>query len=77
MASSQSFSMIPTADFALARAGAAGEQRGAGEDDGEAGTRLAFLWPHRLELVDHVLQEQQRSVVHPGQPGTETAGEAP
>ena len=30
---------------------------------------------HRLELVGHVLQEEQRSVVHARKPGAKAAGE--
>ena len=37
---------------------------------------LVLRRPHRLPLVPHVLQEQQRAVVHARQPGTETAVEA-
>ncbi len=54
----------PAADFAFAAARAAGEQRRAVENDGDAraGFVAVALLP-RLELGDHVDQKQQRAVV--------------
>ena len=46
----------PPADLRLARAGGAGEERGAVEHDRQ--TRAAIL--HSLHLRDHVLEEQER-----------------
>ena len=37
---------------------------------------LALVRLHRLELADHVLEEEQRAVVHARQAGAETATEA-
>ena len=66
----------PLADVALARARAAGEERRAAEDDGQARAVLVLRRAHGLELVDHVLQEEQRAVVDARQPGAEAAVEA-
>src|SRR5437867_3704774 len=38
---------------------------------------LVLGWTYGLELVDHVLQEQQRPVVHTRESGTKAAGKAP
>ena len=63
----------PLADVALARARAAGKEGRAAEDDGEPRAVLVFRRPHGFSLVPHVLQEEQRAVVHARQPGAEAA----
>ena len=69
MASSQSFSMIQRRISLSPRAGVAGEKRRAVEDDADAAATVL----HRLHLGDHVLEEQERAVVDPGQAGPEAA----
>ena len=66
----------PLANVALSRSCPAGKERRAAEDDGEPGSVLVFRRPHEFELIDHVLQKEQRAVVHARQPGAEAAVEA-
>jgi hypothetical protein len=66
----------PLADVALTRARTAGKERRAAEDDRETRAVLVLRRAHGLRLVDHVLQEEQRAIIHPRQPGPETAFEA-
>src|SRR5690606_38482526 len=63
----------PPADLALARARAAREHGRAGEDDRKPRALLVLLRLHVLALAPHVLQEQQRAVVHTRQAGAEPA----
>src|SRR5207245_7878552 len=65
----------PLANVALARTRAAGEQRGAAEDDRQTGTVLVLRRTHGLELADHELEEEQRAIVHARQPSAEAAAE--
>ena len=66
----------PFADVALARAGAAGEQRRTVEDDGQARAVFAGFGVHRLHLAEHVLQEQQCAVVDPRRARAKAADKA-
>ena len=61
------------ADFALARAGAAGEQRRAVQDDAEAAAADPC---RRAHLGDEMQQKQQRAVADARQAGAEAAVEA-
>ena len=76
IASSQSFSMIQRR-ISLSPEPAppvkSGEPR---EDDRESRAVLLLGRSHRLELVDHVLEKEERAVVDPGQPGPEPPVEA-
>src|ERR1041385_3930344 len=66
----------PAADLALARARAAREHRRAREHDREPRALLVLLRLHVLALAPHVLQEQQRAIVHAWEARAETAVEA-
>ena len=57
----------PAADLGLARAGIPGEQRRAVENNADAAAAIL----RRAHLRDHVLEEQQRAVIHPRQPSPE------
>ena len=62
----------PAADLRFARASAAVEQRRAGQHD----TNTATAQLKRFALGQQVHQEQQRTIAHARQTGTEASGEA-
>src|SRR5262249_198187 len=66
----------PLADVALAGASATGKERRAAENNGQARAMLVLVGQHGLELADHMLQEEQRAVVHTRQPGAEATSKA-
>ncbi len=59
----------PAADLRFARAGVAGEERRAIEDDADAAAAFAG----RAHLGQHVLEKEERAVIHARQPGAEPA----
>src|SRR5207244_7800680 len=59
----------PLADVALTWPSAASEEWRAAEDNGQTRAVLVLVRQYRLELADHVLQEEQRAVIHTRQPG--------
>ncbi len=62
----------PAADFALAAAGVAGEERRAVEDDGEAAAAVL----RGAHLGQHVLEEEERAVIHARRARAEASAEA-
>ena len=64
IASSQSFSMIHWRILLSPDPAAPGEERGTGQHDGQTRPVLVLDRKDGLKLGDHVLQKQQRAVVH-------------
>ena len=62
----------PAADFAFAAAGVAGEEGRAVEDDGEAAAAVL----RGAHLGQHVLEEEERAVVHAGRARAEAPAKA-
>ena len=66
----------PFANLALSAAGTAGKERRAVKNNGQTRAVLVLLGLVRLKLAEHMLQEEQRAVVHPWQAGPESSAKA-